>query len=791
MSTPPVNERSGPRLGTASTLNQSHPQDATNAADGKAIAATSSPKIGFYRSAREPEQYDTTTLEDFIDAIKSDEYKAKITKLRSTLAAGDDDGYAVAKRSLQAVSISGSVHDNGLRAKAMEEGRFTHSGFLQLDFDAADNIGWEGHKIVEHLAADSRVVAAFASPSGHGVKGIARIAVCKTKEEHVACFAAARNVWKGRNLIIDESCKDPVRLMFVSHDPQAWLDLKRTDVFEPGRDAQDAPQPLAKKKANTDNHQRLILRSPAFPEPPHEGIHTWLMEAAWHCRSVDMSEADTVAKLQSYDGKLRRALQPAEAVDAARQVFSAVRQSHGTRSTIARYREAFIPADLPDLTRFGESDADNALRVHAVAGGNFHHVADSGQWLIWDGFRWTPDRDGKMVRLFLNVMEGAASQGIGMENRKAGEALVKHAMRCRDNAKVTSGLTMLKSVQGVTISANDLDADPWVIGTPSGLIDLRAGKTITPDRRLLVTKSIACDYDPDATCPTWEDVIHTATAGDDELIRFLQCSIGYTLTGSTREQCLLFLYGLGANSKGTVVETVKSLLGDYAITAPESLFTVDRNSSATNDIARLAGCRMACASELDENTAFAESRIKSLTGGDTITARFLHREFFDFRPSHKFWISGNHKPTVKGTDDGIWRRMRLVPFVVTIPPEKRDLNLGDKLRTELPGILRWAIEGCLIWQREGLNTPRCVTQATADYRASEDVVGQFLEDATTTDQDDQVLKSSLFESYAGWAEKHGIKRPLTATALNRKLEERGFEQKKIKGGRYWRGISLL
>ena len=535
----------------------------------------------------------------------------------------------------------------------------------------------------------------------------------------------------------------------------------------------------------------LVIRSKGFPVPPANGIHTWLMEAAWYCRSVDMSEADTVEKLQSYDGSLRRALQPTEAADAARSVFSAVRESFGTLSTIARHRETFIPADMPDLTRFGEHDADNALRVQEVAGGNFHHVAESGQWLVWDGFRWTPDKDGKMVRLFLNVMGAAASQGLGMENRKAGEALVKHSMRCRDRAKVDSGLAMLKNVLGVTISANDLDADPWIIGTPGGLIDLRTGLPMPPDKRLLVTKSIACDYDPDATCPTWEQVIHTATAGDSELIRFLQCSIGYTLTGLTREQCLLFLYGLGANSKGTVVETVKALMSDYALTAPESLFTVDRNSSATNDIARLAGCRMACASELDENTAFAESRIKSLTGGDTITARFLHREFFDFRPTHKFWISGNHKPTVKGTDDGIWRRMRLVPFTVTIAPERRDLNLGDKLRNELPGVLRWALEGCLIWQREGLNTPQCVTQATAEYRASEDVVGQFLEDAASIHDDKEVLQSSLFECYEAWAEKHGIKRPLSATALNRKLEERGFKKKRINGGRYWRGISLL
>ena len=276
------------------------------------------PAIGFYKSALAPEECATTTLQDLIDAIRSDEFKPKIEKLRATLEAGDDDGYAVAKKDLQAVSISGTC--DGKRANAIQEGRFTHSGFLQLDFDAVDNIGWEVEEIVEILRAEPRIVGAFVSPSGQGVKGIARIPACSTKEEHAACFASARNHFRSSNLVIDEACKDPVRLMFISHDPAAWLDLDRSAEFEPEMAAApDLPQ-TPKAKATSG----LILRatSSAFPEPPHEGIHTWLMEAAWWCRFNGMTEAETVAKLQSYDGKLRRALQPTEAVDAARQVFS-------------------------------------------------------------------------------------------------------------------------------------------------------------------------------------------------------------------------------------------------------------------------------------------------------------------------------------------------------------------------------------------------------------------------------------------------------------------------------------
>ena len=278
------------------------------------------PEIDFYSSATASTAMATTTLSDLIDAIRSDEFAAKIAKLRSTLAAGDDDGYAVAKKDLQAVSISGTAE--GKRAKAIEEGRFTHSGFLQLDFDAADNVGWTVEEIVEILQAEPRIVAAFVSPSGHGVKGIARIPTCTTRDEHVAAFASARNHFRAHNLTIDEACKDPVRLMFVSHDPSAWLDLDRTAVFEPVLGTPELPKSAKPAAAKTTKGMKLKAMRTPFPEPPREGIHAWLMQAAWHCRFANMSEVDTAAKLQAYDGSLRRALQPTEAVDAARQVFA-------------------------------------------------------------------------------------------------------------------------------------------------------------------------------------------------------------------------------------------------------------------------------------------------------------------------------------------------------------------------------------------------------------------------------------------------------------------------------------
>ena len=224
--------------------------------------------------------------------------------------------------------------------------------------------------------------------------------------------------------------------------------------------------------------------------------------------------------------------------------------------------------------------------------------------------------------------------------------------------------------------------------------------------------------------------------------------------------------------------------------APESMFVNDRNRSATNDIARLAGCRLAVASELGEGAAFAESRVKALTGNDMITARFLHREFFDFEPTHHFWISGNHKPTIQGNDFGIWRRIRLIPFTIRISEAEKDPDLICKLTEEMPGILNWALAGCLRWQREGLHTPGCVTRATAEYRSEEDIIGQFLDECTTEDPTARVLTRILYDEFHRWSLKGGTKCPIRSKDFGRRIDDKCFQRLASNGGRYWLGLSL-
>ena len=454
---------------------------------------------------------------------------------------------------------------------------------------------------------------------------------------------------------------------------------------------------------------------------------------------------------------------------------------------------AALPAvHVPDLTVMPNSDAGNAERLHVIHGANIRYVQTSGQWLIWNGVNWSPDYTGAVVRMFIETMRLSASQAIALADTAAAQRATQHALRSTNRAQVDAGLGLLQSISGVSVCAEDLDRDPWLIGTVGGVVDLRTGCAIKPHRDQLITKSIGTRYEPTATCPTWDRFLQTVTSNDAELISFLQSAVGYTLTGMTSEQCLFFLFGTGQNGKGVFTETLKRLLGDYGQTAPETMFTKDRNNTATNDVARLAGARMAVAAELDEGAAFAESRIKALTGSDTITARFLHREFFDFPPTHKFWISGNHKPTVKGTDYGIWRRIRLVPFTVRIADDEKDPDLGHKLAEELPGILNWALAGCLAWRKDKLRIPTSVREATEDYRREEDVIGQFLADTTEESRGERTLTTTLYQAYLAWAEREGIQSRfhLTARRLNRKVEEHGHRRVKSHGVFQWENLAM-
>jgi len=375
------------------------------------------------------------------------------------------------------------------------------------------------------------------------------------------------------------------------------------------------------------------------------------------------------------------------------------------------------------------------------------------------------------------------------EEVKAAETVVKFARQSENRTRLESMIALTQVQPGIPATPEDFDSDPFLLTVANGTLDLRTGKLREHKREDLITKLAPVEYDPAATCPRWEAFLREVMDGDEEMIRYLQKAVGYSLTGDTGEQVLFFLYGTGANGKSVFLNVIQELLGDYAQQAPTTLLMAKQNEGISNDVARLKGARFVATIETDEGKRMAESLVKQLTGGDKVTARFLRQEFFEFKPEAKIFLASNHKPIIHGSDYGIWRRIHLVPFTVTIPPEKRDRRLPDKLRAELPGILRWAVDGLRMWMEEGLNPPLKVQAATEEYREDMDSLGTFLAECCVTHWSAKVAVGELYREYVAWCEENG-EAPMKQRMLGKRLKERGFKQDRTGSARYWVGLGL-
>jgi len=336
------------------------------------------------------------------------------------------------------------------------------------------------------------------------------------------------------------------------------------------------------------------------------------------------------------------------------------------------------------------------------------------------------------------------------------------------------------------------DTDPMLLNAQNGTIDLNTGRLRDHRKGDRITKVTGAELRSDWGCPLFLAFLGRIFDGNERLISFVQRAVGYSLTGRTDEQCFFLLWGqTGSNGKSTLLELLRFVVGDYALnSSPDVLMTQRGSRGPENDVARLRGARLVTASESGETRRLDEERVKRLTGGDTYTARFLHREYFEFKPQFKLWLAANNKPEIRGTDNAIWRRLRLVPFEVTIPPEEQDPSLPLKLQKEAAGILRWAVEGCLAWQIGGLQPPPEVTDATAEYRAEQDAMGRFVgEECTILDQL-RVRASNLYERYVTWCQRSG-EAPMSKRAMGLRLkDDERFRQDRDGGGRWWIGLGL-
>jgi putative DNA primase/helicase len=440
---------------------------------------------------------------------------------------------------------------------------------------------------------------------------------------------------------------------------------------------------------------------------------------------------------------------------------------------------------------FARTDLGNAERFVARHGANVRWVPAWHRWLLWDGRRWACDETLEVVRLAKETVRSIYPEAEAIDGDSARRELVSHAVQSEKEGRIRAMITLVQAEPGIAITPGDLDSNPWLLTADNGTIDLRTGRLRSHERADLITKATPTAYDADADCPRWLAFLNRVLAGDADVINFIQRAVGYSLTGLTSERVLFFLYGHGRNGKSKFLEVLRALLADYAAHADFATFLERKNDGPRNDIARLVGARLVTSSEVGEGRRLNESLVKTLTGDETITARFLHQEFFEYRPGFKLWLAANHRPMIRGTDEAIWDRVRLIPFSVRISDEERDDRLFEKLMAELPGILAWAVGGCVLWQRDGLGMPSAVRGATDEYRRDSDTLGAFLDDCCEIgDGDFREPATPLYEAYTRWCGQSG-EYQLTQTRFGNALQERGIYVVKTNGRKYRVGIRLL
>lgn len=437
------------------------------------------------------------------------------------------------------------------------------------------------------------------------------------------------------------------------------------------------------------------------------------------------------------------------------------------------------------------TDTGNADRFKRDWENRIRYVPTWKKWLVWDESRWVKDAVNQVMELGKETAQRIYEEGVGQKDEKLRTSISKHSAKSQQAERIKAMINLATSIPSLVVPATELDSDPMALGVANGVLDLKTGQLRPSRREDLMTKQSPVTFDPGAKCPRFEAFIREVMRDDAELVDYLRRVTGYCLTGLTDEQCLFFFYGSGANGKSTFLNVLKDLLGDdYCKQTPsETLMVKKHGRNSTNDLARLVGIRSVISNEVEEGSRLSESLIKELTGGDTISARFLFAEFFDFIPQFKLLIAGNHQPVIRGDDNGIWRRLHLIPFTVTIPPEKRDPKLSEVLREELPGILNWALAGCLEWQEKRLTPPKVVTEAVQAYRTDMDILGQWIDDKGKLGSEEKVGASEAYRDYKIWAMCNGFQQ-MSSNAFGRRLGER-FKRKKTSEGKFYLGLSLV
>ena len=520
-----------------------------------------------------------------------------------------------------------------------------------------------------------------------------------------------------------------------------------------------------------------------------QGAHTG---AAPLPKQITEGERDTL--LTSLAGSMRRRGASEEAILAALREENASRVvpplSDGQLKKIARSIAQKPPAgqgehytDMGNARRFIVQHVD---MIRSVGGAR-------RPWFIWDGTRWTPDATGEVMRMAKSTVRSLYAEAAQIVDEELRNNLLKHASKSEGSARVHALLDMASTEPEICQTYESFDADPWLFNVENGTLDLKKGKLLKHSKENLITKLAPVEFNPKAEAPRWVQFLHEVMKDDADLIEFLQRMVGYAMTGETREHVLFFCYGQGRNGKSTFLEILRELFGDYSQQSDFTTFLAKKGEGPRNDIAGMRGARLITAVEADHERGFDAVVLKQLTGGDTIRARKLYEEFFEFKPEHKLILAANHKPIVKDQTEAFWSRIKLIPFTVFFPYKDRDKKLKQKLRAELPGILNWALEGCMKWGKKGLGEPSAVKVATRSYREENDLLSEFLLQAAKFDKHSWTSAVEMYRVFGEWwnESRGGRSSPLSMSWFIRAMNERReLVAQKFESARGWKGIAI-
>lgn len=452
--------------------------------------------------------------------------------------------------------------------------------------------------------------------------------------------------------------------------------------------------------------------------------------------------------------------------------------------------EVFEDSEEQHIGRlYSFDDTGNAMRFSDMFGDSMIYNHTDKAWLYWDGRKWQVDLNKEAFRraaLSIEKMQEELSF-YQSEDEETAKQFTKHIKYTRSMKGEKALVEMAQQL--LPVLPSQLDRHVMAFNTASGIVKLKTGEIISHDPKWLISKLSDVEYS-EQNCPLWLKFLDEIFAGDKDLIRYVQKAVGYSMTGKTSEQCAFFLFGVGNNGKSTFLDIIREIMGDYAMNIqPETIMIRTANSAANSDIARLKGARFVTSVEPNEGMRINEGLLKQLTGEDTVTARRLYGNEFEFKPEFKLWMATNHKPIIRGTDTGIWRRIHMIPFTVSIPEEKKDKELKTKLRAEHSGILRWMVEGCLLWQREGLQMPRAVLNMCKEYRREMDVISAFIEDRCEERSGAYAQSTELYLAYTAWCDANNEYK-MSNTKFGIEMAKR-FEKKHTRDGWFYIGIKLF